>query len=125
MAVKERLIEFITAENISIRQFCSTIGVSPTYVNSIRKSILPDKLDSIAIHFPNLNTDWLITGRGEMYRIPIGDESQESGKKIVEYLLDQNKSQLRIIEDQAHSIRKMQDTIDKLHSKMNLKVHDA
>lgn len=118
MSVKERIKEFIAAENISIRQFCQTIGVSPTYVNSIRKSILPDKLDSIAMHFPNLNTDWLITGRGDMYQDKIGVVDAGDGEKLVDFLMSQNKTQLHIIEDQAYSIRKMQDTIEQLHTKM-------
>ena len=53
---------------MSERQFCKTIGVSPSYVNNINKSIQPDKIDSIAIHFPELNTGWILTGEGQMLR---------------------------------------------------------
>ncbi len=38
------------------------------YVNNIRVSIQPDKITSIALHFPELNTGWLLTGEGEMLK---------------------------------------------------------
>ena len=66
MAVKERLREFIKYKEISERRFCQKIGVSNTYVNSIRKSIQPDKLKSISEAFPELNPIWLLTGDGDM-----------------------------------------------------------
>jgi transcriptional regulator with XRE-family HTH domain len=66
MSVKERLILFITYKGLSARSFCRKIGVSGSYINSMRKSIQPDKLESIAANFPDLNTAWLMTGQGEM-----------------------------------------------------------
>lgn len=66
MTVKERLIEFIKNKDMSVRAFCRIIGVSETYVSSMRSSIQPDKLIKIAYRFPELNTKWLLTGEGEM-----------------------------------------------------------
>lgn len=68
MAVKERLIEYIKYKGISTREFCRQIGVSETYVNSMRMSIQPDKLIKIAHVYPDLNSEWLLTGEGEMIR---------------------------------------------------------
>lgn len=68
MAVKERLIEFIKSKKMSVRQFCKTIGVSETYVNSMRSSIRPDKLIRITHAFPDINTEWLLTGEGDMLK---------------------------------------------------------
>lgn len=47
MAVKERLIEYIKFKGMSTREFCRSIGVSETYVNSMRSSIQPDKIKII------------------------------------------------------------------------------
>lgn len=66
MGVKERLREYIKTLNISEREFCRQIGVSVSYVNSIRTSIQPDKMKSIGEKFPDLNPIWLLTGDGEM-----------------------------------------------------------
>ena len=66
MAVKDRIREYIKYKNISITAFCTSIGVSPAYVNSMRQSIQPDKIERIALNYPDLNTGWLLTGAGEM-----------------------------------------------------------
>ena len=68
MSVKERLQEFIKFKGISTRSFCRTVGVSETYVSSMRSSIQPEKLHNIIEHFPELNPLWLMTGEGTMLR---------------------------------------------------------
>lgn len=70
MSVKERIREFIKYLRISEREFCRQIGVSTSYVNSIRTSIQPDKMKSIGEKYPQLNPMWLITGEGEMLQNP-------------------------------------------------------
>lgn len=73
MSVKERLKEYLVYKNLSMRKFSQTIGVSSSYVNNINKSIQPDKINSITIHYPDLNTGWLLTGEGTM--LNVNDES--------------------------------------------------
>lgn len=68
MTVKERLIKFIKYKGISTRSFCRAVGVSETYVSSMRSSIQPDKLHNIIAHFPELNPNWLMAGEGSMLR---------------------------------------------------------
>lgn len=64
--VKERLIEYLKYKRVSKSEFGRRIGVSSSYVDSIRKSIDKDKLLSIAESFPDLNQYWLLYGMGEM-----------------------------------------------------------
>ena len=64
--VKQRLRNYIKTLQISEREFCRRIGTSTSYVNSIRKSIQPEKLKAITEAFPDLNPVWLMTGAGEM-----------------------------------------------------------
>ena len=64
--VKERLIEYLKYKRVSKSEFGRRIGVSSSYVDSIRKSIDKDKLLSIAESFPDLNQQWLLYGIGEM-----------------------------------------------------------
>ena len=68
MTVKERLKSFIDYKKISVRSFERQCNLSYGYVNNIRVSIQPDKITSIALHFPELNTGWLLTGEGEMLK---------------------------------------------------------
>ena len=64
--VKERLKDFIKFVGISEREFCRRVGVGSAYIQSIRKSIMPDTLQQITIQFPRLNPLWLMMGEGEM-----------------------------------------------------------
>lgn len=93
MTVKERLIEYIKFNGISIRHFCRSVGVAETYVNSMRNSIQPDKLTKIAISFPELNSAWLLTGEGEMIR-PDGDMPTIQRDRLIELGSDVFKDKL-------------------------------
>ncbi|OYD44298.1 hypothetical protein CHU00_17470 [Sphingobacterium cellulitidis] len=68
MSVKNRLIDFIHFKEMTVRDFEKSINSSNGYVNSISKSIGIDKINSIIEKYPNINIDWLFTGRGEMLK---------------------------------------------------------
>ena len=61
--VKDRLKAYLSAKNISMAEFGRRIGVSGAYVTSMRKSIQPDKIEKIRAEFPDLDIDWLLTGK--------------------------------------------------------------
>ena len=71
--VKDRLVAFLADIGWSQSKFERECGMSNGYVNNIRQSIQPDKLQRIAQRFPALNITWLMigdsTGEG-MYKIP-------------------------------------------------------
>jgi len=66
--IKERLIAYIRYLGIGQGKFEANCGLANGYVNNIRKSITPEKLQQIALCNPDLNTGWLMTGEGEMLR---------------------------------------------------------
>lgn len=59
---------FIKSLGIGQGAFEKAVGLSNGYVNNIRKSIQPDKIQKIALCYPTLNTGWLLTGDGEMLK---------------------------------------------------------
>lgn len=65
-SVKNRLIKYLNFKGISKSEFGRSIGVSNAYITSMRKSIQPDKLKAISESYGDLNTNWLLTGEGEM-----------------------------------------------------------
>ena len=68
--MKQRIKEYLKYKDEKIIDFSAKIGVSNAYVSSIRKSIQPDKLARIQQVYPDLNIEWLVTGRGNMLNTP-------------------------------------------------------
>jgi transcriptional regulator with XRE-family HTH domain len=79
MGVRERLREFIKFKRMSERAFCREVGVSMSYVNSIRTSILPEKIKAIVEKYPELNPIWLLTGEPEGGMLLNGNNNQING----------------------------------------------
>ena len=68
--MNRRLQQFLRAENISQAQFADTIGVARASVSHIlagRNKPGLDFLLAMSKHYPSLNLEWLITGKGRMY----------------------------------------------------------
>ena len=109
--VKERLKRFIKAEGISEREFCRRVGVGSAYIQSIRKSIMPDTLQQIAIQFPRLNPIWLMLGDGDMYQPEEEKKPEVAPSEILLKLLDDAQNEkarlLSIIESQQRTIERL------------------
>lgn len=125
-SVKERLKQFIDTLNISEREFCRRIGVSSSYVMSIKKSIQPDKMQAISIHFPELNPLWLLLGQGEMLLSDGKKEDEQRqntgglpSSELLAKLLEEANSEkarlLSIIESQQRTI----ESLTELNKKAN------
>ena len=84
--VKQRLMLFLKEKHINNSEFGRMFGVSNAYVASIRKSISPELLDKLKARFPELSTDWLLTGKGAMYDNAIQVEA-DNGNVFYTYLL--------------------------------------
>lgn len=70
--MNDRLQKFLAAENISQSQLADTLGVARASISHIlsgRNKPGFDFLESMAVNFPALNMEWLITGKGRMYRV--------------------------------------------------------
>ena len=66
-----RLKQFLSAENISQSQFADTIKVvraSVSHVLSGRNNPGYDFIKAIMLAYPALNMEWLILGKGKMYK---------------------------------------------------------
>lgn len=77
--IKERLIEFITSQKMSINKFEKECGLSTGYIKNMRKSVSPDKLRSIVQKFPELNPGWLMAGEGNMLKSNVNVSGDNSG----------------------------------------------
>lgn len=68
MTLKERVEEYCKYAKIRISAFERHAGLSNGYFNQVKKEPSPSKLSQIEIAFPDLNTDWLLTGKGSMLK---------------------------------------------------------
>lgn len=69
--MNRRLQQFLAAENISQSQFADMIGVARASVSHIlagRNKPGFDFIENMSKTYPNLNLEWLITGKGKMYK---------------------------------------------------------
>lgn len=66
-----RLSEYITSSGITFNKLALELGLSNSYFSKMVKnngSIGSDIIENILRVHPNINGDWLLTGRGEMLR---------------------------------------------------------
>lgn len=66
MDIKDRFLKFIAYKRLTQRRFQASIGVSSSYIRNITSGIGADVLSRISKNYPELNTDWLLSGEGEM-----------------------------------------------------------
>lgn len=66
MALRERLIEFIKYNNLTTRSFEEIVGLSNAAVSKMGDNTRRTTIDKISNKFPELNTNWLLTGQGNM-----------------------------------------------------------
>lgn len=125
--IKDRLLLYIKHLGIGQAKFEKKCGLANGYVNNIRMTITPEKLQIISLHCPDLNTGWLMTGEGSMLKeqnIPIPEDLEKIYKdKIaslegkVEMLTETIATQKQLIEDQKWLIDSLRSQIMRLEAK--------
>lgn len=64
--LKDRLLEFIKSQGLTVSAFEAKVGLSNGAVSRTNENMRRRTLDSIVKVFPQLNETWLLTGKGEM-----------------------------------------------------------
>ncbi|MBQ6045877.1 MAG: helix-turn-helix transcriptional regulator [Bacteroidales bacterium] len=85
--MNRRLQQFLSAENISQAQFADSIEVARASVSHVlagRNKPGYDFIRSISEHYPKLNLEWLISGRGKMYKQDSPSSLQTSVQPVEE-----------------------------------------
>ncbi|MBD5236249.1 MAG: helix-turn-helix transcriptional regulator [Bacteroidales bacterium] len=84
--VKSRLLHLLKEKRMTQTEFARQLGVSPTYIGAMRRSIPDVKLRKVMEIFPDLNRDWLLYGEGEMLLDTDEDETLISDGYLVPLL---------------------------------------
>lgn len=68
MATKDRLKEFLSYKKIGRNKFETQLGLASGYMSSKGITITSEVIEKTSSEYPELNLDWLITGKGEMLK---------------------------------------------------------
>ncbi len=107
--IKERVLLLADQQTISKTKFFTELGQSySSFTGRNKKTAVPsDFLSRLLVKYPNCNSHWLLTGKGEMIT-PLRDDTsleiknKELNKKIIELekKLNQHKEQLLELKNQ-------------------------
>lgn len=103
--MNRRLLQFLQAENITQTQLADTLSVARGSVSNIlagRNKPGYDFLESLILHYPNLNLEWLLSGKGKMYH----DASEASAPSVESAPAQDEPVQLDLFSIQAPSTNK-------------------
>ncbi len=106
---KERIILLLNNKGVTISNFFSSIGVS--YSNfkgkQLESSPSADLVAKIKSNFPDVNTDWLLTGEGEMLIKKDANfaQTEKFFEKISTSFEELNKGQLEIVGQNGEVIK--------------------
>ncbi len=84
--MNSRLQRFLDAENITQSQLAETLGVAKASISHIlagRNKPGFDFIQSMAQNYPDLNLDWLIAGKGKMYKSQSVSQSAQPSEKPI------------------------------------------
>lgn len=85
--VNRRLKAFLKSQKITQKDFCDTIGLSIDTLKTIFKrdsDISIEILSNAVRSYPDLNTDWLLIGKGEMKRTQSEDVYKDKYYSLLE-----------------------------------------
>ena len=83
-----RLRQFLEFKNVSLSEFERRCGFSHGYVSNMRRAPSASACSQIVRRFPELNTDWLISGKGEMLTseaspLPVPDSERTRYQEMI------------------------------------------
>lgn len=124
--IKERLLLFIKSQKLGKSQFENLCGFSHGWLNRIQKTLMPDKLETICLHFPDLNKSWLMTGEGSMLRTvnaTASTEEEEIAMKTDMYkaVVEDNRRLREENEELKKRIERLEKMVDRLLGDSSIK----
>lgn len=124
MDIKERLMQFINYKDMSVLAFETSVNLSNGAVSKMGDGTRRSTIDKISNYYPELNTNWLLTGEGEMLKPiqSVGDISNSSVSGVnvngreIHINPDAYDTLLKIVESNQRTTEKFQEQIDRLIS---------
>lgn len=124
MDVNSRILEFVSAKGLSIAEFERLCGLSNGYVRKVKNSLGKRGLSDILRKFPELNSDWLLTGKGEMLNPSISQSVNGShnttvagnGNQVnVSALIEELAAQRKLTEKAQEQVDRLLSLMEKMY----------
>lgn len=116
MTLKERVQEIISDLNISQSMFEDAIGASRGTIAHLENTISSKLLTKITTKFPQVSSDWVLTGRGEKYLDAIPATAEQTERR--EVTSSRTRELLNEIEKQRLIIARFQSQIEKANEQI-------
>ena len=84
--MKDRLLKFLREEKLSATKFADEIGVQRSSISHIlsgRNKPSYDFIFKTLDKYANLNAEWIISGKGDMYKVETGHMAQEAREQVL------------------------------------------
>ena len=104
--IKERILYFIDNQNIKISKFYSESGVSYGILTQ-KSKITEDNIVKFLTKYSQVNSEWLLTGKGEMLK----SDSTEVKKEVISSAEERVDRLLSIIESQQEVIKNLSEAL--------------
>ena len=118
MTLKERVQEIISDLNISQSMFEDAIGASRGTIAHLENTISSKLITKITTKFPQVSSDWIITGRGDKYLDAIPATAEQTERKEVSS--SRSRELLNEIEKQRLIIARFQSQIEKANEQITM-----
>ncbi len=116
--MRNRLKEYMLSKSLNAAEFADRIGVQRSNISHIlngRNNPGAQFLEKLLVAFPDLNADWLITGRGEMLK-PGKISNTETGTHLPNEKREAQKSDLKSCENRRKFAEQTVRSVAKKHS---------
>ena len=131
-SLKQRIIDLLLSQNVSVNLFAKSSGLKQTTLNDQINADVRVGFQTIELlleYFPNLSAEWLLRGEGDMLKadttpLPLAEVTQELSSNNEEELaklreqLDQQKEfnalQKEYVTDLKERIKEYQDRVTEL-----------
>jgi transcriptional regulator with XRE-family HTH domain len=119
MDIKERLRALMVELKISQRRFEESCGMGNGTINNIKYGLASQNLEKIINAFPSVNIEWLISGRGDMFKSSNQGKEEEKNESVsMREVFDQISKLTNTIASQQKTIEYLQNENEKMSARM-------
>lgn len=110
----DRIKQIIDYKHISVRKFCIEIGVSNGFLDKV-KDVGVEKVAKILNTYPEINPEWLVTGKGEMIKQQHSPQLSIDTSRIDE-LNEMIDMQRKLIKNLEAEVKRLEKELEKTQS---------